>query len=136
MAEKAQSNPTTKELPEHIQSEFGSRMGRAGRGRLWIPPHIELKGIDWNEKSPLAKFCSEAGGVVFEEEFLDKMLLMPGIVTNLNLLLVEKPRMYSLLELKKSFDDSREIKKVTFGGVEGSAVLYNDFYDWKNQVGL
>jgi hypothetical protein len=73
-------------LPEYIQSEFDSRVGRAGRGRLWVHESIDLSGIEWNEKSPFSNYCLESGGIVFRKEDLLKVRDLPGQCTDLQMM--------------------------------------------------
>lgn len=74
------------QLPEYIKEQLSSRMGRPGRGRLWIPDgeiftEINKNGIEW-VKTRCEPYCAEAGGIVFTGDNLKDVIYMPGIVTN------------------------------------------------------
>jgi hypothetical protein len=70
--------------PEYLQDEIRSRIGRAGRGRLWVATeHMGLfpdlpKDLDYRR-------VSECGGVVFLKEHLHHLAGMPGLVTDRHL---------------------------------------------------
>lgn len=72
-------------LPDYIQDEFESRLGRSGRGRLWIHQSIPIKGIDWNEARPAARLCSERGGIVIKAIDKSAVFDLPGFLTDLGL---------------------------------------------------
>lgn len=70
-------------LPEYLLSQFHSRLGRAGRGRLWVAPDIDIQDIAWPENSPLADSAMECGGIVFRLEDLATVKAMAGFCTDL-----------------------------------------------------
>lgn len=77
------------QLPEYIQDQLSSRMGRGGRGRLWVPDgeifaEIREKGIEW-VKTECEPYCAEAGGIVITGDNLKDVIYMPGIVTGTNM---------------------------------------------------
>jgi hypothetical protein len=63
-------------LPSYILKEFWSRMGRAGRGRLWVAPEIHLESIPWDDALPLAQHAERCGGIVFHRQDLDAVKAM------------------------------------------------------------
>ncbi len=74
--------------PEWLRLAYGRRLGRAGRGRLWVAEHFGEVRIDpltaaWG--TPLGRICNMYGGIVITER--ETMLLgdLPGIVTTLDL---------------------------------------------------
>lgn len=73
------------DFPDYIEREFKSRMGRAGRGRLWVAGEIPIKEIYWDEKKPAARLASARAGIVIREE--DKVFVFdtPGFLTDLKL---------------------------------------------------
>jgi hypothetical protein len=77
-------------VPEMIRGEYRSRYGRCGRGRLWVPPGIDLKRIPWDETSKAARHLESRsyGGIVFHAADLSAVIDLPGIVTNLDLAVI------------------------------------------------
>ena len=53
-------------IPQYIQKEFDSRVGRAGRGRLWAAPQFKDVSCDWDMEKPACKHIVErdAGGII------------------------------------------------------------------------
>lgn len=72
-------------FPDYIEREFKSRMGRAGRGRLWVADEIPIKEIDWDEKKPAARLASQRAGIVIRAEDKDFVFDAPGFLTDLKL---------------------------------------------------
>lgn len=72
-------------LPEYLQKEFRSRYGRNGRGRLWVPEHISITEIDWDENKPASRLADKRGGIVIETKDKGFVFLMPGFLTDLKL---------------------------------------------------
>jgi hypothetical protein len=81
---------TVKGFPLYLRDQFQSRLGRNGRGRLWIPPQFsqEIKGIPWPEgkdETPLVRYCAKAAGIVLDVHDVPVLLGFPGVVTDLSL---------------------------------------------------
>jgi hypothetical protein len=76
-------------LPEYIQTEFTSRNGRNGRGRLWVADHIDIEEIEWLEK-PGAWLAAECGGIVIDPNDLKFVFKLPGFVTDLELSIINE----------------------------------------------
>jgi len=73
-------------FPDYLQSEYRSRFGRPGRGRLWVPMGFPNVSVDPWPDSPLAKYVeSQCGGLVFSLMDLFLFEEMPGIITTLKL---------------------------------------------------
>lgn len=73
--------------PEYITTEFASRSGRNGRGRLWVhhtlPDEIQVK--PW-PSTPLATWIGKwCGGTVIRAEHVGWLSELPGVITDLNL---------------------------------------------------
>jgi hypothetical protein len=70
--------------PGYIQSEFTSRRGRAGRGRLWIAPEIKFGGIaDWQDGNPAFDAVGrDCGGIVIRRSDAKHVLSWPGFVSD------------------------------------------------------
>ena len=84
--------PNWWDLPEWLVKQCISRYGRPGRGRLWVANHIKLDEIEWDDsKIPQAKWAENAGGIVFDAEYLPTVLSLPGFVTDLELNLATLP---------------------------------------------
>ena len=74
------------QLPEYIKSQFRSRFGRSGRGRLWIDHgEIKLKEIPWDDTKPICKRAAECGGIVIHVSDLTAVVSLPGFVSDLNM---------------------------------------------------
>lgn len=75
--------PPSIEWPEYIRRQYLSRLGRAGRGRLWIGDGIEFEGIreeDWH--GPFAEGAEKScGGIVLHARDVPLVLALPGYVT-------------------------------------------------------
>ena len=78
-------------LPDYIASEVSSRLGRAGRGRLWVPTEIDCEEINWDDKNPVCELISlkSAGGIVFYKKDFEKVMLLPGFITDVNCILIK-----------------------------------------------
>jgi hypothetical protein len=73
------------QLPEYIDVEFRSRLGRNGRGRLWVPENIPVKGIEWDKSKPAARLCEKRAGIVLAKEHIKYVINLPGFCTDLEL---------------------------------------------------
>ena len=69
----------------YLDNQFNSRLGRSGRGRLWIDNKFDITGIDWNEEKADQLNLNDCGGIVFSKEDLNLVSSYPGIITDLNL---------------------------------------------------
>lgn len=67
--------------PAYIRDEFHSRMGRNGRGRLWVADGITLEEILWPD-TPTAECAGECGGIVIHRADLHHIHGLPGFVTD------------------------------------------------------
>lgn len=80
-------------FPEIISDEIISRLGRAGRGRLWVPSEIDLSGIDWIDNELTSELGRYYGGIVFESKYLEQVQKAPlgddTIITDLDLNVIE-----------------------------------------------
>jgi len=84
---------TIEGVPDYIHSEFCSRYGRNGRGRLWSHSQFGAVGIPWDESKPAARLASERGGIVIWAKDVHVIFGLPGFVTDLELnLLNEVPK--------------------------------------------
>jgi len=73
------------EAPQYLQSEYRSRLGRAGRGRLWSAPQFDVKSIDWDEAKAMSLKLEDCGGIIIEDAELELCLKLPGLVTDMNM---------------------------------------------------
>ena len=75
-------------LPEYVREQYRDRLGRAGRGRLWVHARFGAREITEWPKTSIAQTIHEgsSGGVVFSgadlKLFTDDV---PGLVTDFNL---------------------------------------------------
>lgn len=72
-------------IPDYIWEQFCSRCGRAGRGRLWVPDHIEIDRLPVSNDDPNWPSYENAGGIVIEAKDAAACLLWGGRVTTLSL---------------------------------------------------
>lgn len=76
------------ELPDYIATQFESRYGRAGRGRLWVDKHFKDLNIQvdpWPD-TPIARFLGrDSGGIAFLRDDLGHVEKLPGVITDLDL---------------------------------------------------
>ena len=79
-------------LPDYMVTQFLSRSGRSGRGRLWVPDHIPVKEIEWSNTLP-SRMALDCGGIVFDMEHLHKVIILPGFVTTLELEFINPVRL-------------------------------------------
>jgi hypothetical protein len=78
------------EIPQYIIKEFNSRVGRAGRGRLWIPEEIKFAGIKWQDDDPIFDAVGDSyGGIVIHRCDVHHIVSWPGFVTDENLRLIK-----------------------------------------------
>jgi hypothetical protein len=72
--------------PTWLYDEFNSRMGRAGRGRLWIPrlwandPEMPKEAV-WQFDSWTCQAANDAAGIVIPSDALRHVQFLPGFVT-------------------------------------------------------
>jgi len=73
--------------PVYLQTQYISRYGRGGRGRLWISPLLNLPSdvaIDPWPSTPLGEvLAGDYGGIVIKAE--DAPWALPGVITDLKL---------------------------------------------------
>lgn len=72
-------------FPAYLYSEFQSRLGRNGRGRLWTPSHIPVEGIEWDENKPAGRLAEKRAGIVIEAKDKAVVFSLPGFLTDLEL---------------------------------------------------
>lgn len=77
--------PLLEGLPEYIVSEYRSRLGRPGHGRLWTPESIQIpfEGIPWDASAPLSSYLREkCGGIVIQATDIPLIVSLPGCITD------------------------------------------------------
>ena len=73
-------------LPEYIARQFRSRLGRNGRGRLWVEGMFGDVAIDLWSGSPLGEFLAmHCGGIVIRRDDIHCLADIPGTITDLKL---------------------------------------------------
>lgn len=72
-------------LPNYIRSEFSSRWGRNGRGRLWVADELGDVGIPWDETKPASRLAGSRGGIVIWQSDAHHVFGLPGFLTDLRL---------------------------------------------------
>ena len=82
-------------IPAYIHSEFRSRIGRNGRGRLWVAPEMEqlakgqkIEVEPWptgKDETPLVRYCAKAAGIVLDADDVPSLQGLPGVVTDFRL---------------------------------------------------
>lgn len=87
--ESTVDNSALNKLPEYIFNGLQSRIGRAGRGRLWVHESLPSTSVDpWPDTSLAETLGKDYGGIVFKPEHLEIVELFPGIITDLQLNLI------------------------------------------------
>lgn len=72
-------------VPEYIRSEYRSRYGRAGHGRLWSAAKFgAIRSVEWNT-SALARQLENCGGIVIMQRDAEHLADLPGILTDYGL---------------------------------------------------
>lgn len=71
-------------LPGYFVSELRSRIGRNGRGRLWVPEVFDVDiSVDIDQAEPLLKAeITDGAGIVFHKDDVDWVRKLPGVVTD------------------------------------------------------
>jgi hypothetical protein len=77
-------------LPGYMTEEYKSRLGRPGRGRLWVSEKMKkiqavIEVNPWPDSALGRLFGEGYGGIVFDGKSLPVLRRLPGIVTNLKL---------------------------------------------------
>lgn len=93
-------------FPAAVRTEYCSRFGRAGRGRLWIPRGFGPVDVSdkFNTNNPLITHLEERGGIVIDDDLYDEVKDRPGLVTNLDLQLVAVPLGHELIPVKSRWE--------------------------------
>lgn len=74
------------DMPSYAWQELCGRYGRSGRGRLWVPAHIELSNLPVSEDDPRwTPKLLRSGGVVIEAKHAAACEKWGGCITNLTL---------------------------------------------------
>ena len=75
--------------PTYLQDEYRSRLGRNGRGRLWVAMHAgfpDSLAVDPWPKNHLAFALGRSyGGIVIRAQDAAKVAYLPGLVTDIQL---------------------------------------------------
>lgn len=76
-------------IPSYICDQYRSRIGRDGRGRLWIEPSLGFQGSTtkaFEVITPLTRYLEIlCGGIMFLPEHKHHFQNLPGVITNLKL---------------------------------------------------
>lgn len=75
------------DVPSYLASEYKSRYGRAGRGRLWIAAELEAEGCPTKATLPPTPLGSvierqSMAGIVMRASDLGCLRDLPGLVTD------------------------------------------------------
>lgn len=70
--------------PKYLMSEYESRRGRAGRGRLWSGVNVDLPDMTVSDGDPVMKQIVEidAGGIVIRRCHMLSVWSFPGFITD------------------------------------------------------
>lgn len=79
--------PVVTQMPAYIYTQYRSRYGRPGRGRLWRSPELgsEPIVIEWPATALARRLAEDYGGIVIRERDLPALKGLPGIVTDMSL---------------------------------------------------
>lgn len=72
-------------VPLYIRDEYSSRLGRPGRGRLWVDNQFGAVGIPWDESKPATRLAAKRGGIVIWRTDANHIFHLPGFLTDLKL---------------------------------------------------
>lgn len=75
-------------FPEYLADEYQSRLGRNGRGRLWIHASISQGDIEWPADKPAARLAGVRGGIVIRAADAPIVFGLPGFLTDTELNLI------------------------------------------------
>lgn len=79
--------------PIYLYDQYQSRLGRPGRGRVWV--HGDIVGapdeVEWDDNKWTCQSASECAGIVFKAEHLYAVQYLPGFITTLNMELPAPP---------------------------------------------
>jgi len=78
-------------VPDYIHSEFCSRYGRNGRGRLWAADELGSVGIPWDTTKPASRLAGSRGGIVIFKRDAVHVFGLPGFLTDLQLNFINRP---------------------------------------------
>lgn len=77
----------------YIRNELASRRGRNGRGRLWVAERLRDGpfAMDWDDSKLAARVIERGshGGIVIHRNDARAIRGLPGMVTDMNLNIVE-----------------------------------------------
>ena len=77
---------TPRNAPDYLKKQFEDRLGRPGRGRLWVADQFGEVAVDPWPDTPLAKkLGGDWAGIVIRDEDKDIVIDLPGIVTDMQL---------------------------------------------------
>lgn len=70
--------------PTWLYDEYQSRLGRPGRGRLWVSDEWSdaPEQADWDYSKWTCHSAADAGGIVIPLDAIHHVMLLPGFVTN------------------------------------------------------
>lgn len=72
-------------VPLYIRSEYRSRYGRNGRGRLWTDNQFGAVGIPWDMSKPATRLAADRGGIVIWAADAPHVFGLHGFLTDLRL---------------------------------------------------
>lgn len=71
--------------PPYLRTEFASRNGRSGRGRLWVSGRLKDApsevSVAWSNAVAGCAAAKSAGGIVIKAEDVTHIQFLPGFVT-------------------------------------------------------
>lgn len=79
--------------PKYLQHQYSDRLGRNGRGRLWVDHQFGKVAIDpWPETTGSAYLAEKCAGIVIHEADADFVHRLPGRVTDFQLRRLNNPK--------------------------------------------
>lgn len=78
-------------FPAYLKTEYESRRGRGGRGRLWVAREFGEVGVDpWPDNAMARRLGGDDfGGIVIHDEHAAFLQRLPGVITDMHLNRVE-----------------------------------------------
>lgn len=75
--------------PDYLKIEHKSRLGRNGRGRLWVSNSwgdISSLRVVWDDTQLIFRITGRHyGGIVFDRNDVEYLKILPGFITDMNM---------------------------------------------------
>lgn len=72
-------------LPDYVRAQYELRLGRSGRGRLWVEERFGPQAIGNWPKTLIADVAQDSAGIVFSKRDVKAFAGVTGMVTDFQL---------------------------------------------------